>query len=51
MDEAQVELWRSRRATFLTEPIEKCGETRCYIRDPDDYIIEVGQSKPEFKYG
>jgi hypothetical protein len=27
------------------------GETRCYIRDPDGYIIEVGQSKPEFKYG
>jgi hypothetical protein len=29
----------------------KYGETRCYIRDPDGYIIEVGQSKPEFKYG
>ncbi len=30
----------------LTEPKDKCGETRCYIRDPDGYIIEVGQSKP-----
>jgi predicted enzyme related to lactoylglutathione lyase len=38
--------WQSRGATFLTEPIEKYGETRCYIRDPDGYIIEVGQSKP-----
>jgi len=27
------------------------GETRCYVRDPDGYIIEVGQSKPEFTYG
>ena len=44
-------LWRSRGAEFLTEPLEKYGETRCYIRDPDGYIIEVGESKPEFAYG
>jgi catechol 2,3-dioxygenase-like lactoylglutathione lyase family enzyme len=44
-------LWRSRGAEFLTEPKDKYGETRCYIRDPDGYIIEVGQSKPEFTYG
>jgi hypothetical protein len=25
----------------------KAGETRCYIRDPDGYIIEVGQSAVE----
>ena len=45
---ACYELWRSRGATFLTEPLDKYGETRCYIRDPDGYIIEVGQSKPGF---
>jgi predicted enzyme related to lactoylglutathione lyase len=44
--QACYELWRSRGATFLTEPKDKFGETRCYIRDPDGYIIEVGQSKP-----
>jgi predicted enzyme related to lactoylglutathione lyase len=49
--QACYELWRSRGATFLTEPKDKYGETRCYIRDPDGYIIEVGQSKPEFAYG
>ena len=49
--QACYELWRSRGATFLTEPKDKYGETRCYIRDPDGYIIEVGQSKPEFTYG
>ena len=49
--QACYELWRSRGATFLTEPIDKYGETRCYIRDPDGYIIEVGQSKPGFSYG
>ena len=45
------ELWRSRGADFITEPKEKYGETRCYIRDPDGYIIEIGQSKPDFTYG
>jgi predicted enzyme related to lactoylglutathione lyase len=45
------ELWRNRGAEFITEPKDKYGETRCYIRDPDGYIIEVGQSKPEFTYG
>ncbi len=49
--QACYELWRGRGATFLTEPIEKYGETRCYIRDPDGYIIEVGQSKVGFQYG
>jgi catechol 2,3-dioxygenase-like lactoylglutathione lyase family enzyme len=49
--QACYELWRSRGAEFITEPKDKYGETRCYIRDPDGYIIEVGQSKPDFKYG
>jgi catechol 2,3-dioxygenase-like lactoylglutathione lyase family enzyme len=44
-------LWRSRGAEFITEPKDKYGETRCYIRDPDGYIIEIGQSKPDFTYG
>ena len=29
---------------FITAPIPQYGETRCYIRDPDGYIIEVGQA-------
>ena len=48
---ACYEQWKSRGAEFLTEPKDKYGETRCYIRDPDGYIIEVGQSNPDFKYG
>ena len=43
---ACYELWKSRGATFITEPLDKDGETRCYIRDPDGYIIEVGESYP-----
>ena len=49
--QACYEQWRRLGAEFLTEPKDKYGETRCYIRDPDGYIIEVGQSKPDFKYG
>ena len=41
---ACYQLWKSRGAEFITEPIPKYGETRCYMRDPDGYIIEVGQS-------
>jgi predicted enzyme related to lactoylglutathione lyase len=48
---ACYELWRSRGAEFITEPKPKYGETRCYIRDPDGYIIEVGQSNPGVTYG
>ncbi len=49
--QACYEFWRARGAEFITEPKDKYGETRCYIRDPDGYIIEVGQSKPDFTYG
>jgi predicted enzyme related to lactoylglutathione lyase len=49
--QACYKLWRSRGAEFITEPKDKYGETRCYIRDPDGYIIEVGQNKPDFTYG
>jgi len=48
--QACYQLWKSRGAEFITEPIPKYGETRCYIRDPDGYIIEVGQSTA-LKYG
>jgi catechol 2,3-dioxygenase-like lactoylglutathione lyase family enzyme len=35
--------WLARGATFLTEPKEHPLETRCYLRDPDGYLIELGQ--------
>ena len=49
--QACYDLWRNRGAKFITEPKAKYGETRCYLRDPDGYIIEVGQSRPDFAYG
>jgi len=36
--------WKAKGAHFLTEPLDNHGhECRCYMRDPDGYIIEVGQ--------
>src|SRR3954465_13893527 len=36
--------WREKGASFLTPPVDLGSETRCYLRDPDGYLIEVGQS-------
>jgi lactoylglutathione lyase len=36
--------WTSRGAHFLTAPIQHDGEIRCYLRDPDGHLIEVGQT-------
>jgi catechol 2,3-dioxygenase-like lactoylglutathione lyase family enzyme len=36
--------WKSRGAEFLTEPKDHEREIRCYVRDPDGHLIEVGQS-------
>jgi catechol 2,3-dioxygenase-like lactoylglutathione lyase family enzyme len=36
--------WSARGAEFLTPPKEHATEIRCYIRDPDGHLIEVGQT-------
>ena len=36
--------WSARGAEFLTPPKQHQTEIRCYIRDPDGYLIEVGQT-------
>jgi catechol 2,3-dioxygenase-like lactoylglutathione lyase family enzyme len=40
--------WSSRGAEFLTPPQERAAEFRCYLRDPDGHLIEVGQTKQSF---
>lgn len=35
---------RARGAEFLTEPLDRNAEIRCYLRDPDGYLIEIGQA-------
>ena len=41
---ACYEEWKAKGAEFVTPPIDRGAEIRCYIRDPDGYLIEVGQS-------
>src|SRR5271154_6599622 len=37
--------WKAQGAEFLTEPKEHQYEIRCYMKDPDGHLIEVGQAK------
>ncbi len=41
---AKYNEWRAKGAEFLTPPIDRGAELRCYIRDPDGYLIEVGEA-------
>jgi catechol 2,3-dioxygenase-like lactoylglutathione lyase family enzyme len=36
--------WSAKGAHFLTPPKQHEYEIRCYIRDPDGHLIEVGQT-------
>jgi catechol 2,3-dioxygenase-like lactoylglutathione lyase family enzyme len=42
--QACYEEWKAKGAEFVTPPIDRGAEIRCYMRDPDGYLIEVGQS-------
>jgi catechol 2,3-dioxygenase-like lactoylglutathione lyase family enzyme len=42
--QAIYDLWRSRGAVFTTPPQDLGAEFRCYLRDPDGHLIEVGQT-------
>ena len=42
--QAVYQQWSSRGATFLTAPSDRGPEIRCYLRDPDGHLIEVGQT-------
>jgi catechol 2,3-dioxygenase-like lactoylglutathione lyase family enzyme len=41
---AKYEEWKALGAEFLTPPKQHAYEIRCYIRDPDGHLIEVGQT-------
>ncbi|MBE9499502.1 VOC family protein [Streptomyces sp. GKU 257-1] len=42
--QAVYEEWTAKGAEFLTPPLDREAELRCYLRDPDGYLIEVGQA-------
>ena len=41
--------WSARGAEFLTPPQDRGAEIRCYLRDPDGHLIEVGQTSPAIR--
>jgi catechol 2,3-dioxygenase-like lactoylglutathione lyase family enzyme len=47
--QACYEQWSAKGAEFVTPPIDRGREIRCYMRDPDGYMIEVGQSTRRFE--
>jgi catechol 2,3-dioxygenase-like lactoylglutathione lyase family enzyme len=36
--------WSAKGVEFLTPPMQRQTEIRCYARDPDGHLIEVGQT-------
>ena len=42
--EATYANWSARGAQFLAPPVDHRRELRCYLRDPDGHLIEVGQA-------
>ena len=42
--QACYEQWSAKGAEFITPPIDRGAEIRCYMRDPDGYLIEVDQA-------
>lgn len=43
--EAVYAEWSNKGAEFITPPTDREREFRCYVRDPDGHLIEVGQIK------
>ncbi|MGH9250943.1 MAG: VOC family protein [Acidimicrobiales bacterium] len=42
--QAVYQEWRARGGAFITPPQDLGTEIRCYLRDPDGHLIEVGQT-------
>jgi catechol 2,3-dioxygenase-like lactoylglutathione lyase family enzyme len=42
--QAAYQDWSAKGAVFLTPPKDHGRELRCYMRDPDGHLIEVGQT-------
>ena len=41
---AVYEQWRARGGEVITPPLDLGTEIRCYMRDPDGHLIEIGQT-------
>lgn len=42
---AAYEVLRSRGAAFLTPPLDRGGEVRCFFHDPDGHLLEISEAR------
>jgi len=42
---AAFEILKERGAIFLTPPVDRGGEIRCFFRDPDSNLLEISEPK------
>ncbi len=40
---AAYDVLQSRGAVFLTPPVDRGGEIRCFFRDPDGHLLEISE--------
>ncbi|MHC4180810.1 MAG: VOC family protein [Planctomycetota bacterium] len=40
---AAYDVLKSRGAEFLTPPVDRGGEIRCFFRDPDGHLLEISE--------
>lgn len=43
--QAAFEVLRSRGAEFLTPPVDRGAEIRCFFRDPDGHLLEISEAR------
>lgn len=43
--QAAYEVLRSRGAGFLTPPVDRGAEVRCFFRDPDGHLLEISEAR------
>ncbi len=44
--QAAYEILKSRGAGFLTPPVNRGYEIRCFFRDPDGHLLEISEYRP-----
>ena len=41
------EILKNRGAEFITPPMKRGAETRCFFRDPDGHLFEISEYQPD----
>lgn len=44
---AAYQTLKDRGAEFLTPPVDRGGEVRCFFRDPDGHLLEISEARTD----